>query len=186
MRTAYVNWLTTVLILVFGTGCAFDPVKSGYSKNQVSTAPENAVLPHGSEYSLLVFRTSGFKLWEKQEAEVSINGSPVAFFKVGGARYLPLTAGQNTIVVREPENFMKCELEFEFEPGSGQFIEIYERLDPSALLISFIFADLQSRLHYDPHPGTNCAGVYGLSMGRLEEKQRADVHREFSFQVVQR
>jgi len=186
MRIAYVNWLTTLLILVFGTGCAFEPVKSGYSKNQVSTTAINAVLPHGSEHSLLVFRTSGFKLWENQDAEVLINGSPVAFFKAGGARYLPLTAGQNTIVVREPEHFLKCELEFEFEPGSGQFIEIYERFDPGALLVSFIFADLQSRLLYDPHPGTNCVGVYGLSMGRLEQQQRADIHKEYSFQVVQR
>ena len=81
MRTAYVNWLITLFILVLGTGCAFDPAKSGYSKNQVSTTSMNAVLPHGSEHSLLVFRTSGFKLWENQEAEVLINGSPVAFLK---------------------------------------------------------------------------------------------------------
>jgi hypothetical protein len=53
-------------------------------------------------------------------------------------------------------------------------------------MVSFIFADLQSRLLYDPHPGTNCVGVYGLSMGHLKQQQLADVHREFSFQVVQR
>ena len=174
-----------VLVLTL-SGCAFEPVKTGYSKSQVTNTVENAAIPSAAEDSLLVFRTSGFKLWEDQYAEVILNGEPVAFFKAGGASYLPLQAGVNTIVVREPEHFLKCELEFEFEPGSGQFVEIYERFDPGALLVSFIFADLQSRLLYDPHPGTNCVGVYGLSMGRLEQQQRADVHKEYSFQVVQR
>ena len=186
MRIAYVNWLTTLLILALSTGCAFEPVKSGYSKNQVSTTLVNAVLPHGSKHSLLVFRTSGFKVWKNQDAEVLINGTPVAFFKAGGARYMPLTEGQNTIVVREPGHVLKCELEFEFQPGTGQFVEIYERLDPGAMLISLLFADLQSRLAFDPHPGTKCAGVYGLSMGLLKQQKRAKVHKEFSFRVVQR
>ena len=186
MRIAYVNWLTTLFILIFVTGCAFEPVKSGYSKNQVSTTSPNANLPHGSKHSLLVFRTSGFKLWENQDAEVLINGTSVAFFKAGGARYLPLTVGQNSIVVREPEHVLECELEFEFQPGTGQFVEIYERLDPGAMLISLLFADLQSRLAFDPHPGTKCAGVYGLSMGLLKQQKRAKVHKEFSFRVVQR
>jgi len=165
------------------TGCAFEPVKNGYSKAQVKTTTETLGAPHDS---LLVFRTSGFKLWENQDAEFIVNGAPVAWFKAGGARYLPLQAGQNSIVVREPDHFLKCELTIDFEPGSGQFVEIYERFDPGALMVSFIFADLQSRLLYDPHPGTNCVGVYGLSMGHLKQQQLADVHREFSFQVVQR
>ena len=172
------------LMSVIGiTGCAFEPVKNGYSKAHVKTTDEALVAPHDS---LLVFRTSGFKLWENQDAEFIVNGAPVAWFKAGGARYLPLQAGQNRIVVREPDHFLKCELTFDFEPGTGQFVEIYERFDPGALMVSFIFADLQSRLLYDPHPGTNCVGVYGLSMGHLKQQQLADVHREFSFQVVQR
>ena len=69
------------------------------------------------------------------------------------------------------DHFLKCELTFDFEPGTGQFVEIYERFDPGALMVSFIFADLQSRLLYDPHPGTNCVGVYGLSMGHLKQQQ---------------
>ena len=172
--------------MVVATGCAFEPVKTGYSISQVSDASENVVISHAGEDSLLVFRTSGFKLWENENAEVIINGTPVALFKAGGARYVALHAGTNTIVVREPEHFLKCELEFDFEPGSGQFIEIYERFDPGALLVSFIFADLQSRLLYEPHPGTKCVGVYGLSMGRLEHEKQADIHKKFSFQVVQR
>jgi len=172
------------LMSVIGiTGCAFEPVKNGYSKAQVETTTETLAAPHDS---LLVFRTSGFKLWENQDAEFIVNGAPVAWFKAGGARYLPLQAGQNSIVVREPDHFLKCELTIDFEPGSGQFVEIYERFDPGALMVSFIFADLQSRLLYDPHPGTKCVGVYGLSMGHLKQQQLADVHREFSFQVVQR
>ena len=172
------------LMSVIGiTGCAFEPVKNGYSKAQVKTTTETLVAPHDS---LLVFRTSGFKLWENQEAEFIVNGAPVAWFKSGGARYLPLQAGQNSIVVREPDHFLKCELTIDFEPGSGQFVEIYERFEPSALMVGFIFADLTSRLSYDPHPGSKCGGVYGLSMGHLKQQQLADVHREFSFQVVQR
>ena len=172
--------LTAVLAV---TGCAFEPVKTGYSQAQVKTVAQAEVAPHDS---LLVFRTSGFKLWENQDAEFLVNGDSVALFKAGGASYLPLQAGNNTIVVREPEHFLKCELEFDFEPGTRQFVEIYERMDPAGLMVSYILADLQSRLMYDPHPGTNCNGLYGLSMGYLKQEQLVDVHREFSFQVVQR
>ncbi|RPG22289.1 MAG: hypothetical protein CBB93_001515 [Oceanospirillales bacterium TMED33] len=186
MRLVCLRNCFALIAIVVTTGCGFEPVKYGYSKSQVSSTSSDAVIPHGSEHSLLVFRTSGFKLWEKQDAEFLINGESIAFFKAGGAGYFPLTAGRNTIVVREPEHFLKCELEFDFEPGSGQFVEIYERFDPGSLMLSFVLADLQSRMLYDPHPGTKCSGVYGLSMGQLEQEQLADVHREFSFQVVQR
>ena len=176
--------ISLALMSVIGiTGCAFEPVKNGYSKAQVKTTTETFAASHDS---VLGFRASGFKLGENQDAEFIINGAPVAWFKAGGARYLALQAGQNRIVVREPDHFLKCELTIDFEPGSGQFVEIYERFDPGALMVSFILADLQSRLLYDPHPGTNCVGVYGLSMGYLKQQQLADVHREFSFQVVQR
>jgi hypothetical protein len=172
--------LTAVLA---ATGCAFEPVKTGYSQAQVKTVAQAEVAPHDS---LLVFRTSGFKLWENQDAEFLVNGDSVALFKAGGASYLPLQAGKNTIVVREPEHFLKCELEFDFESGTGQFVEIYERFDPGAMLVSLVLADLTSRMEFEPHPGSKCAGVYGLSMGYLKEDQFADINREFSFQVVQR
>ena len=173
-------WL---VILPFGlalVGCAFDPVKTGYSQTAVKTASP----PSSPSYdSLLVFRTSGFEAWAEQDAEFLVNGDLVAWFKSGGTQYFPITTGINTITVREPENFLKCELEFDFKPGSGQFVEIYERFDPSALIVSFILADLQSRLLFDPHPGTECTGVYGLSMGHVNKTLSADVNREFSFQV---
>ena len=183
MRVMCLQNCFTLIVMLVTTGCAFDPVKTGYSKAQVDTIVESEVAPHDA---LLVFRTSGYKVWEDQNAEVILNGERVALFKAGGARYLPLQAGKNIIIVREPEHFLKCELEFDFEPGTGQFLEIYERFDPGAMLISFVFADLQSRLTYDPHPGTDCSGVYGLSMGYLNTEQVADVQREYSFQVVQR
>jgi hypothetical protein len=183
MRRNHLTKCLALTAVLAATGCAFEPVKTGYSQAQVKTVAQAEVAPHDS---LLVFRTSGFKLWENQDAEFLVNGDSVALFKAGGASYLPFQAGKNTIVVREPEHFLKCELEFDFEPGTGQFVEIYERFDPGALMVSFIFADLQSRLLYDPHPGTNCGGVYGLSMGHLKQEQLVDVHREFSFQVVQR
>lgn len=164
-------------------GCAFEPVKQSYSKSQAKiTKIFNATVSN----SLLVFRTSGFKLWSNQDAEVLVNGEQVAYFKAGGARYLPLELGINKIVVKEPEHFMHCELEFEFAPNRGQFVEIYERFDPGAMMVSFVFADIQSRLMYDPHPGTNCTGVYGLSMGYLNKDQQANIAEEFSFQVSQR
>ncbi|NCX49579.1 MAG: hypothetical protein EBW81_08835 [Gammaproteobacteria bacterium] len=175
MRRNHLTKCLALTAVLAATGCAFEPVKTGYSQAQVKTVAQAEVAPHDS---LLVFRTSGFKLWENQDAELLVNGDSVG--------YLPLQAGKNTIVVREPEHFLKCELEFDFEPGTGQFVEIYERFDPGALMVSFIFADLQSRLLYGPHPGTNCVGVYGLSMGHLKQEQLVDVHREFSFQVVQR
>lgn len=171
-----------VLATVILTGCAFEPARDGYSVSQVKKAVETVKPDQG----LLVFRTSGFKLWQEQDAEFLVNGEPVAWFKAGGASYLPLEAGENTIVVREPEHFLKCELTFDFQPGQQQFVEIYERFDPGALMISFIFADLQSRLLYDPHPGSNCVGVYGLSMGQLTAESRADISKEYSFQVVKR
>ena len=183
MRLIRLKNCVTLAVLVTIAGCVTEQAKTGYSKSQVETIVESEVAPHDS---LLVFRTSGFKLWESQDAEFLVNGDSVALFKAGGASYLPLQAGKNKIVVREPEHFLKCELEFVFEPGTGQFVEIYERFDPSALIVGFIFADLSSRLLYDPHPGTNCAGVYGLSMGHLKQDQLVDVYREFSFQVVQR
>ena len=186
MRLVCLRNCLALIAIVVTIGCGFEPVKYGYSKSQVSSTSSDAVIPHGSEHSLLVFRTSGFKFWEKQDAEFLINGESIAFFKAGGARYFPLTAGTNKIVVREPEHFLKCELEFDFEPGSGQFVEIYERFDPGSLMVSFVLADLQSRMLYDPHPGTKCSGVYGLSMGQLEQEQLANVNKEFSFQVVQR
>ena len=172
-----------IAVLAATAGCAFEPIKTGYFQAQVKTIAHAEVAPHDS---LLVFRTSGFKLWENQDAEFLVNGDSIALFKAGAASYFPLQAGKNTIIVREPEHFLKCELEFDFEPGAGQFVEIYERFDPGALMVSLIFADLQSRLLYDPHPGTNCVGVYGLSMGHLKQEQLGDVHREYSFQVVQR
>ncbi len=165
-------------------GCAFDPVQGEYSKAQVSQTVET-VAP---EQGLLVFRTRGFKLWEEQNAEFLINGESVAQFKAGGASYLPLEPGEHTIVVREPGHFLTCELTFEYTPGQGQFVEIYERFDPGALMISFIFADLQSRLLYDPHPGSSCVGVYGLSMGHLpaDVEIARSLDKEYSFQVVKR
>ena len=186
MRLVCLRNCFAMIAIVVSIGCAFEPVKYSYSKSQVNSTSSNAVIPDGGEHSLLVFRTSGFKFWEKQDAEFLINGQSIAFFKAGGAHYFPLPAGKNKIVVREPEHFLECELEFDFEPGSGQFVEIYERFDPGALLVSFVLADLQSRMFYAPHPGTKCSGVYGLSMGQLKEEQLADVHREFSFQVVER
>lgn len=171
-----------VLVTALLTGCAFEPARDGYSVSQVKKAVETVKPDQG----LLVFRTSGFKLWQEQDAEFLVNGEPVAWFKAGGASYLPLEAGENTIVVREPEHFLKCELTFDFQPGQQQFVEIYERFDPGALMISFIFADLQSRLLYDPHPGSNCVGVYGLSMGQLTAESRAGINKEYSFQVVKR
>ena len=138
------NCFALIAILVT-VGCGFEPVKYGYSQSQVSSTSSDAVIPHGSEYSLLVFRTSGFKFWEKQDAEFLINGKSIAFFKAGGARYFPLTAGKNKIVVRARALF-EIELEFDFEPGSGQFVEIYERFDPGSLMVSFVLADLQSRM----------------------------------------
>ena len=172
-------WVLATTVL---TGCAFEPSRDGYSVSQVKKAVETVKPDQG----LLVFRTSGFKLWQEQDAEFLVNGEPVAWFKAGGASYLPLEAGENTFVVREPEHFLKCELTFDFQPGQQQFVEIYERFDPGALMISFIFADLQSRLLYDPHPGSNCVGVYGLSMGQLTAESRADINKEYSFQVVKR
>ena len=183
MRVMCLQNCLTLLVMLVTTGCAFEPVKTGYSKAQVDTIVESEAAPHDS---LLVFRTSGYRVWEGQNAEVILNGERAALYKAGGASYLPLQAGTNLVVVREPDHFLTCELEFNFEPGAGQFLEIYERFDPGAMLISLVFADLQSRLTYDPHPGTDCSGVYGLSMGLLNTEQAADVHREYSFQVVQR
>ena len=171
-----------MLAIAVLTGCAFEPSRDGYSVSQVKKAVETVKPDQG----LLVFRTSGFKLWQEQDAEFLVNGEPVAWFKAGGASYLPLEAGENTIVVREPEHFLKCELTFDCQPGQQQFVEIYARFDPGALMISFILADLQSRLLYDPHPGSNCVGVYGLSMGQLTAESRADINKEYSFQVVKR
>ena len=173
-------WLVILPFVLALVGCAFDPVKTGYSQTAVRTAS----YPSSPSYdSLLVFRTSGFKVWAEQDAEFFINGELVAWFKSGGAQYFSIGTGLNTITVREPENFLKCELEFDFKPGSGQFVEIYERFDPSALVVSFILADLQSRLLFDPHPGTECTGVYGLSMGYVDNKLSVDVNREYGFQV---
>jgi len=183
MQLKHLTKCFALIAVLAATGCAFEPAKTGYSQAQVKTMAYAEITPHDS---LLVFRTSGFKLWENQEAEFLVNGESVALFKAGGASYIPLQAGKNRIVVREPEHFFKCELEFEFEPGTKQFVEIYERFDPGAFMMNVIFADLQSRLSYDPHPGTNCVGVYGLSMGHLKHEQIGDVHREYSFQVVQR
>ena len=172
------------IVLMSGlVACVFEPAKRGYSQDHVKTTGEAAATPH---QSLLVFRTSGYKAWVNQDAEFLVNGSPVAYFQAGGARYLPLQNGTNTIVVREPDSVLKCELEFEFEPGTGQFVEIYERFDPGAVLVSVILADMQSRALYNPHPESKCVGVFGLSMGKLEAERLADVHRKFSFQVVQR
>ena len=172
------------IVLMSGlAACVFEPAKRGYSQDHVKTTGEVAATPH---HSLLVFRTSGYKAWVNQDAEFLVNGSPVAYFQAGGARYLPLRNGTNTIVVREPDSVLKCELEFEFKPGAGQFVEIYERFDPGAMLVSVILADMQSRALYNPHPESKCVGVFGLSMGKLEADKLADVHREFSFQVVQR
>lgn len=173
-------WLVTLPFLLSLVGCAFDPVKSEYSQAAVTTTSDLDSLSHDS---LLVFRTSGFKVWSKQDAEFFVNGELVAWFQGGGARFFPIGAGMNIITVREPENFLKCELEFDFKPGSGQFVEIYERFEPSALVVSFILADLQSRLLFDPHPGTECTGVYGLSMGYLNKRLVADVNREYRFHV---
>lgn len=172
-----------VMVAGFLSGCAFEPATQEYSVNAVRAVESAKVTP---DHGLLVFRTSGFKLWENQDAEFIVNGEPMAWFKAGGARYLPLERGINTVVVREPDHFLKCELTFDFQPESQQFIEIYERFDPGALMISFIFADLQSRLSYDPHPGSNCVGVYGLSMGELTPNMVADINKEYSFQVVKR
>lgn len=172
-----------VIVAGFLSGCAFEPATQEYSVNAVRAVENAQVTP---DRGLLVFRTSGFKLWENHDAEFIVNGEPMAWFKAGGARYLPLEPGPNTVVVREPDHFLKCELTFDFQPGSQQFIEIYERFDPGALMISFIFADLQSRLSYDPHPGSNCVGVYGLSMGELTANMVADINKEYSFQVVKR
>jgi hypothetical protein len=172
-----------LVVLFTATGCAFEPVKTTYSHKQVKMQSESEVAAHDS---LLVFRTSGFRVWAMEDAEFLVNGDSVALFKAGGASYLPLQAGKNTIVVREPEHFLKCELEFDFESGTGQFVEIYERFDPGAMLVSLVLADLTSRMEFEPHPGSKCAGVYGLSMGYLKEDQFADINREFSFQVVQR
>lgn|GEM_PF-406697 len=184
LRTAGVSQAKLALVgMMLLSGCAFEPAKQEYSINAVKAVQSAQVTP---DRGLLVFRTSGFKLWENQDAEFLVNGEPVAWFKAGGARYLPLEVGENTVVVREPEHFLKCELTFDFSPGSQQFVEIYERFDPGALMISFIFADLQSRLSYDPHPGSNCVGVYGLSMGTLTENMAADINKEYSFQVVKR
>ena len=175
---------TIIIVLMVGlVACVFEPAKRGYSQHHVKTTGEVASTPH---HSLLVFRTSGYKAWVNQDAEFIVNGSPVALFQAGGARYLPLKTGTNTIVVREPDSVLKCELEFEFEPGTGQFAEIYERFDPGAMLVSVILADMQSRALYNPHPESKCVGVFGLSMGKLQADRLADVHREFSFQVVQR
>ena len=176
------NALTFVLVLGL-VACVFEPAKRGYSQDHVKTTGEVAATPH---YSLLVFRTSGYKAWVNQDAEFIVNGNPVAFFQAGGARYLPLENGTNTIIVREPDSVLKCELEFEFEPGAGQFVEIYERFDPGAMLLSVILADMQSRALYNPHPESKCIGIFGLSMGKLQANQLADVHRAFSFQVIQR
>jgi hypothetical protein len=183
MRLINLKNCVTLAALVTIAGCVTEPAKTGYSKSQVETIVESEAAPHDS---LLVFRTSGYRAWEDQNAEFLVNGDPIAFFRAGGASYLPLQAGNNIVMVREPNHFLSCELEFEFEPGTGQFLEIYERFDPGAMLMSFILADLHSRLTYDPHPGTKCAGVYGLSMGYLKKDQLADVQREFSFQVVRR
>ena len=176
------NALTFVLMLGL-VACVFEPAKRGYSQDYVKTTGEVAATPH---QSLLVFRTSGYEAWVNQDAEFIVNGNQVAFFQAGGARYLPLKNGTNTIVVREPDSVLKCELEFEFEPGTGQFVEIYERFDPGAMLVSVILADMQSRALYNPHPESKCVGIFGLSMGNLQANQLADVHREFSFQVVNR
>lgn len=181
LNVARGRWAVIALLLL--SGCAFEPATQEYSVHAVKAVDSPQVTP---ERGLLVFRTSGFKLWEDQDAEFIVNGDSVAWFKAGGARYLPLQPGTNTVVVREPEHFLKCELTFDFQPGSQQFIEIYERFDPGALMISFIFADLQSRLLYDPHPGSNCVGVYGLSMGTLTTNMTADINKEYSFQVVKR
>ena len=180
MTLRNIAWIVILPSLLSLIGCAFDPVKTGYSRAAVRT-PLDSVTP--SYDSLLVFRTSGFKVWAKQDAEFFVNSELVAWFKSGGAQYFPIKSGINTIAVREPENFLKCELEFDFKPGTGQFVEIYERFDPSALVVSFILADLQSRLLFDPHPGTECTGVYGLSMGYVNKSLSVDVNREYSFHV---
>ena len=102
MRLVCLRNCFALIAIVVTIGCGFEPVKYGYSKSQVSSTSSDAVIPHGSERSLLVFRTSGFKFWEKQDAEFLINGESIAFFKAGGARYFPLSAGKNKIAVPEP------------------------------------------------------------------------------------
>ena len=46
-----------------------------------------------------------------------------------------------------------------------------------------VYADLSSDVDF---VSAVFGDLYGLSMGHLKQQQLADVHREFSFQVVQR
>jgi hypothetical protein len=179
----HLSWLKFVFVFVLYagiSGCQFDPVKTAYTPNSAKILETAKISLDGS---ILVFRTSGYKIWAKEDAEFVVNEQPAALFKAGGTAYLPLMAGTNTIQVREPGSFITCGLEFEFEPGAGQFVEIYERLEPGALLLSFILADMASRMLFDPHPEGNCNGVFGLSMGQVDKSVRSDSASVYGFQV---
>ena len=121
-------------------------------------------------YPVLIFRTPGYEMWSKRDANLEVGGI-IHPLSVGQVEVIELPVGVHRLKVRPEEGgFDFCDLKVSVEESSKltpAYIEVFERYNPTGQMLSMVLAEIEATTKYPLEPGQTCFGRFGLVQGTL-------------------
>ena len=121
-------------------------------------------------YPVLIFRTPGYEMWSKKDANLDVGGilHPLS---VGQVEVIELPAGIHHLKVRPEEGGLDfCDLKVSVGESSKltpAYVEVFERYNPTGQMLSMVLAEIEATTKYPLEPGQTCFGRFGLVQGTL-------------------
>ena len=151
-------------------GCkALEPIDQNFFLGKF-VDQEQAASVVRETYPVLIFRTPGYGIWSKRDANLEVDGvlHPLS---VGQVEVIELPVGIHHLKVRPEEGGLDfCDLKVSVSESSKltpAYIEIFERYNPTGQMLSIILAEIEATTKYPLEPGQICFGRYGLVQGTL-------------------
>jgi hypothetical protein len=123
-------------------------------------------------YPVLVFRTPGYEIWSKKNANLEV-GDALHPLSVGQVEVIELRAGVHHLKVRPEEGGLDfCDLKLTVNANSTEtpaYVEVFERYNPTGQILSVVLAELEATSKYPLEPGQVCFGRFGMVQGTLPE-----------------
>ena len=97
-------------------------------------------------YPVLIFRTPGYEMWSKRDANLEVDGvtHPLS---VGQVEVIDLPAGVHHLKVRPEEGGLDfCDLKVSVDESSElapAYVEVFERYNPTGQMLSMVLAEIE-------------------------------------------
>jgi hypothetical protein len=154
------------------SGCkAFEPIEQSFFLGKfVDQKQEPSVIQE--TYPVLIFRTPGYEIWSKKNANLDVNGTLYPL-SVGQVEVIELPTGVHHLKVRPEEGGLDfCDLKLSVNVSSTEapaYVEVFERYNPTGQMLSMVLAEIEANTKYPLEPGQVCFGRFGLVQGVLPE-----------------